>query len=336
MVTIKQVSELAGVSLATVSRVINNTAQVKPHTKARVEEAMKQLGYRPNFIAQSLASSKSNTVGYVVPELHGAFFGAMLSRTERILRKASKHLFISAGHSNEQDEINAIESLRDRRCDALILHLEAISDEYLINLAKEDITFIVVNRHIPAIANRCIGINNIQAAHIATNTVIQNGHKHIAYITGSMWKSDAAERLIGHKQALTDANIEKSLDYVLEGDFQAQSGYEKTLEILEKFTEVTAIVCANDEMAYGACNAIREQHLAIPNDISVMGFDNIEFSKFTYPRLTTMNFPTAEMSEQAANWVLANVYQQTVDYNIDCILPEVVIRESIADLRSNN
>lgn len=336
MVTIKQVSELAGVSLATVSRVINNTAQVKPSTKARVQKAMQQLGYRPNFIAQSLALNTSNTVGYVVPELHGAFFGAMLARAEYILRKASKHLFISVGHSKEQDEMNVIDSLRDRRCDALILHVEAVSDDYLIELAANNVTFLVVNRHIPAIAHRCIGVDNTRAAYIATETLIQKGHRDIAYITGQMWKADARDRLLGHRQALLAMDLQHNFEFVFKGDFQAQSGYQKTVEILRKHPKITAIVCANDEMAYGACNAIRDHKLRIPADISVMGFDNVEFSEFTFPRLTTVDYPSTELGEQAANWVLAEVYQQKKQYRLDMILPKVVLRDSIADRNLNN
>lgn len=330
MATIKEVSELAEVSLATVSRVINNTAQVKPHTRIRVEEAMKKLGYRPNFIAQSLASNKSNTVGYVVPELHGSFFGSMLSGSENILRKSSKHLFISAGHSNLQDEINAIESLRDRRCDALILHLEAIGDDYLIELAKSGVNFILVNRHIDAIPEHCIGINNIHGGYIATKALIDKGHTHIGYISGSLWKVDAEERLQGHKNALREANIPFNADWLKEGDFQAASGYELASILLDNHPMLTALACANDEMAYGACNAIRERGLSIPEDISVIGFDDIEFSAFTYPRLTTIHYPTREIGEMAARWVLNHVYGQRYEVSTEVVSPYLVKRDSIA------
>ncbi len=333
MATIKQVSELAGVSLATVSRVINNTGQVKPHTKERVDRAMKELGYRPNHIAQSLASNKSNTIGYVVPELHGAFFGAMLSPAEQILRNASKHVIISAGHSREADEIDAIESLRDRRCDALILHLEAVSNEYLINLAKEKVMFILVNRFIPEIAEHCISINNIQGAQAATEFVLSQGHKRIAYISGPQEKDDAVERLQGHKNALEKARIPFDENTVYPGNFQAHSGNEQTKKILEAMPDVTAIVCANDEMAYGALGAIREKGLSIPSDISVMGFDNVEFSEYTFPRLTTMHYSTRELGEQAARWVLANVYGQDIAFNTNQITPHLVLRDSITKPR---
>lgn len=333
MATIKEVSELAGVSLATVSRVVNNSGQVKVATREKVEEAMKTLGYRPNFIARSLASSKSNTVGYVVPELHGSFFGDMLSGTEKRLKKANKHLFIAAGHSNETDEINALESLLDRRCDALILHLEAVSNEYLVELAKEGLDFVVVNRYIESIAERCVSINNKLGGHQATQTLIQHGHKEIGYISGNLWKNDAADRFAGHRQALEEANIGFNRLLVFEGDFQAESGYNGMINFLKGAILPSAIACGNDEMAYGAMQAIREHGFDIPNHISIIGFDDIEFSRFTFPRLSTINYPMDKIGDAAAGWVLHNIYGEGGQNKQQVFAPEFVSRDSIAVLK---
>lgn len=335
MATIKQVSELAGVSLATVSRVINNTDQVKPHTKAKVEEAMKKLGYRPNFIAQSLASNKSNTVGYVIPELHGSFFGSMLSGTEGILKKASKHMFVTAGHSNEKDEIKAIESLRGRRCDALILHLEALSDDYLIDLAKDDTPFVVVNRYIEEIKHQCISLDNALGGYKATKALIQSGHRHIAYISGSLWKSDAVERFNGHKKAMQEANIALDEALFYEGNFQASSGFEGMNHLLNLHPELTAVACANDEMAYGAADAIHSKGLSIPSDFSIVGFDDIEFSRFMFPKLSTIHYPMKEIGELAADWILNKVYNNTHYEPAHIFLPDLISRDSIAPPRQS-
>lgn len=333
MATIKEVSELAGVSLATVSRVVNNSGQVKAATREKVETAMKSLGYRPNFIARSLASSKSNTVGYVVPELHGSFFGDMLSGTEKRLKTADKHLFIAAGHSNEADEINAIESLLDRRCDALILHLEAVSNEYLIELANNGLDFVVVNRYIESIAERCVSLNNKLGGYLATQTLIQHGHKDIGYISGNLWKNDAAARFTGHRMALEEANIGFNRLLVFEGDFQAESGYNGMVNFLEGPILPSAVACGNDEMAYGAMQAIREQGFDIPKHISIIGFDNIEFSRFSFPRLSTINYPMDKIGDAAAGWVLYNIYGLGEQNKQQLFAPEFVSRDSIAILK---
>jgi len=154
MATIYEVSELAGVSLATVSRVMNNSDKVSLKTRKKVESAMSELGYRPSSIAQSLATKRSNSVGILIPELHGPFFGVMLSSIEAELRTAGKHVIITAGHSDQADERASIEFLLSRNCDALILHVYSVSDEYLIELSKGPVPVFLLNRFITEIADQ--------------------------------------------------------------------------------------------------------------------------------------------------------------------------------------
>ena len=149
MATIYEVSKLAGVSLATVSRVINNSGKVTAATREKVEAAMKSLGYRPNPIAQSLASSRSNAVGILVPELHGPFFGNMLSSIESELREYGKHVIITAGHSHKEREKEAISFLSSLRCDALVLHVYAVGNDYLRQLMEGPVPFVLMGRYIP-------------------------------------------------------------------------------------------------------------------------------------------------------------------------------------------
>ncbi|MGH8168731.1 MAG: LacI family DNA-binding transcriptional regulator, partial [Woeseiaceae bacterium] len=145
MATIYEVSRLAGVSLATVSRVMNNSARVTDKTRQKVLSAMEELGYRPNSIAQSLASNRSNSVGIMVPELHGPFFSTMLSGIEAELRGAKKHVIITVGHSDEEKEIDGIEFLMSRNCDALILHVDAVSDAWLVELHRKATPIVLIN-----------------------------------------------------------------------------------------------------------------------------------------------------------------------------------------------
>ena len=146
MATIYQVSELAKVSLATVSRVMNGNAKVSDKTREKVLLAMKELGYRPNSIAQSLASSRGNSIGLLVSELHGAFFGEMMAGVESELRSAGKHIIVTTGHSIEEKEKEGIEFLISRNCDAIILHVEAVSDEYLEELSKGKTPIFIISR----------------------------------------------------------------------------------------------------------------------------------------------------------------------------------------------
>ncbi len=308
MVTIKQVSEAAGVSSATVSRVINNTDTVKEKTRQQVLAAMEKLGYRHNVIAASLASNKTHTIGYVVPELHGSFFGTMVAGSEKVLRKANKHMFVVTGHSDEALEKKEIEALLSRRCDALILHVEAVSDEYLVELASQDVPLVVVNRYIEAIGDRCISLDNVTGGYIATKHLLELGHRDIGYLSGALFKADGINRLEGHKRALAEAGVNYNPNLTYEGNFQAQSG-EAGIEALEAAgCYYTAVACANDEMASGAINALRNHGKRVPEDVSVIGFDNIDFASYLTPKLTTVDYPVRDIGAMAANWILDQVY----------------------------
>jgi LacI family transcriptional regulator len=332
MATIYQVSELAGVSLATVSRVMNNNARVSEATRQKVLAAMDQLGYRPNSIAQSLASSRSNSVGILVSELHGPFYGEMLSGIENECRAAGKHVIIAAGHSEEASEKDGIEFLISRNCDALILHVEAVSDEYLIKLASGNLPIVLINRYIPALAANCISLNNELGGYLATKALLQQGHKHLAYISGPMWKSDAKDRFAGHLRAMAEFGLTFNRTLLAEGDFRDSSGSSCMQQLLASGLPFTALVCANDEMAAGAMEVAREHGLEVPQYLSIVGFDNLILARYIYPKLTTVDYPIGEMGRMAARWVLKHIYQQQALQLKNVFEPVLVRRESAAAL----
>ena len=333
MATIYEVSERAGVSLATISRVINGTAKVSEKTRLKVQAAMKELNYRPNSAAQSLASNCFNSIGMLVSEVHGPFFGEMMSGVETVLRKAGKHVIIAAGHSDEQSEKDAIEFLRGRNCDALILHVDAVSDQYLIKLHKEGVPFVVINRHISAIKNKCISLDNRLGGYLATKALLTHGHRDIAYISGPLKKHDAKERLAGHQQAMQEFKCTQRAEWVIEGDFESASGTRAMELLLAQSRRFTAVACANDEMACGAMNSAREHGLNLPQDLSIIGFDNVIMSRYTFPHLTTIDYPVGEMGKMAAQWVLKHVYEQTDVEVKHTFEPSVIFRDSVKLLR---
>jgi LacI family transcriptional regulator len=330
MATIYQVSELAGVSLATVSRVMNNNARVSDATRAKVLAAMDQLGYRPNSIAQSLASSRSNSIGILVSELHGPFYGEMLSGIENECRAAGKHVIIAAGHSEEASEKDGIEFLISRNCDALILHVEAVSDQYLIKLASGNLPIVLINRFIPALADNCISLNNELGGYLATKQLLQQGHTQLAYIAGPMWKSDAKDRFAGHLRAMAEHKLDFNRTLFAEGDFRDSSGSSCMQQLLATGLPFTALVCANDEMAAGAMEVAREQGLRVPQDLSIVGFDNLILARYIFPKLTTVDYPIGEMGRMAARWVLKHIYQQQALQLENVFEPVLVSRESVS------
>ncbi|CCQ11926.1 Transcriptional regulator of beta-glucosides utilization, LacI family [Pseudoalteromonas luteoviolacea B = ATCC 29581] len=334
MATIYDVSVLAGVSLATVSRVINKNGNVSEKTAKKVLAAMEQLGYRPNAIAQSLASNRSNSVGILIPELCGPFFGNLMSGAEKRLRDANKHVIITAGHSKEESEKAGIDFLLSRNCDALILHLDALSDEYLVELSKRGIPIVVINRFVPSLQENCIYLDNMTGGYQATKEMIAQGHRDIAYIAGPDWKEDAKARFEGHKKALQEANIDFIPELIYKGDFKQESGSDGLKHLLSKAIEFTALVCANDEMASGAMAFAREHDIGLPDAISIIGFDNIVYSSYLFPALTTINYPVEEMAKMAAALILKEVYQVKGLKITNEFYPSLVRRQSVATLKN--
>lgn len=332
MATIYEVSKLAGVSLATVSRVMNGNANVSEKTKEKVQAAMKELGYRPNLTAQSLASNRSNSVGILVSELHGPFFGQMMAGIESTLRAAGKHVIITTGHSEEDKEKDGIEFLVSRNCDAIIAHVEGVTDEYLVEMNQGKCPVYLMSRYVDTLKDNCISLDNELGGYLATKTVIEQGHKDIAYIAGPQFKPDAANRLDGHKRALQEHGLPFNEDLFYIGDFKETGGQDALKEFMDKNYSFTTVVCANDEMASGAMKYAREHGLNLPNDLSVIGFDNINFANYLYPTLTTIENPVAQMGAMAANLVLKHVYKQK-KLNVNQLFePKVILRNSVAKL----
>lgn len=328
MATIYEVSKRAGVSLATVSRVLNNSGRVTERTRQKVLSAMAELDYRPNSIAQSLASNRSNSIGIMVPELHGPFFGTLITGIEQVLREAGKHTIVTVGHSNEAEEKAGIDFLVSRKCDALILHVDAVSDEFVIELNAGAVPVVLVNRLVADVEERCIRLDNTLGGRIATTHVLELGHRDIAYISGPLWKSDARDRLTGHKEALADAGVPFDEALLFEGDFQEPSGSEGMRRFMDLGVPFTAVVCANDGMAAGAMRAAREGGLRIPDDVSIIGFDNVTFAAYLYPNLSTVNYPAMKMGEMAARWVLSQVYDKDDLVVQKLFEPTLIVRES--------
>lgn len=332
MATIYQVSEAAGVSLATVSRVMNGNAKVSDRTRKKVLEAMESLGYKPNAIAQSLASNRTNSIGLLVSELHGSYFGDLMSTVEKTLKAHGKHVIITAGHVDEQREHDAIDFLKSRRCDALILHAEAVSDEFLLALSKTDLPIVIVNRYVESLDECCFVVNNIEGGYQATHAALEKGHKKIGYISGPLFIKDACDRLKGHKRALEEVGIDAEQCPVFEGDYHESSGLLGIKELYKKHPDITAVVCANDEMASGAMTGARELGVSLPDELSIVGFDNVLFSRYLYPKLTTINNPIQAMGEMAALWILKNIYNIDIAESIaHLFVPELILRDSLQE-----
>ena len=327
MPTIYQVAERAGVSLSTVSRVLNGKASVNKVLKERVEKAVKELNYRPNSVARSLANNRTDSVGVLVPEPNAPFFGDLMQAVESTLRMADKHIIISVGGNCLETEKDAVEFLISRNCDALIMHAEALSDEYLLEINNNKLPIALVNRQVEGLPEACTTLDNEKGGYLATRHLLELGHKDIAYISGPTDKCDARLRLEGHKRALSEAGLPTNPLLIFNGDYSEDDGKIGLLELMARDVPFTALVCANDWMASGAISCARDLGMSLPQDLSIVGFDDVVFAHHVFPRLTTVSNPIAEMAEMSAKYILNKVYGQANNVQL-YFEPSLVVRES--------
>lgn len=324
MVTLEDVAANAGVSRATVSRVVNGDTNVKAQTRTKVEAAIAALGYSPNPAARALASSQSNTIGLVTTSYRGGFFGALMDTVQSETERQGKQLLVTQGRSFADKELSAMQRLYNLRCDGLILHIRALEDEALLHLAEQGKRFIVLDRDVPGLEDRCVVFDHRAASALATRVFIDAGHTAIACLHGPTSRESSLLRRQGFLDAMDRAGLTPVA--VLEGAYDMPSGHLQTSQLLAD-TRPTAIYCCNEEMAIGAMLAITERGLRIPQDISLICYDSGERAAFVRPALTSVHFPISEMARFATRKLLdKNCLNET-------FTPQIVHRDSVRRVR---
>ncbi|MEM7738888.1 MAG: LacI family DNA-binding transcriptional regulator [Deinococcota bacterium] len=331
MSTIREVSRLAGVSISTVSRVLNNTVPVAEDTRARVMSAVSQLGYTPNTFARGLVTNRSGGIGVVVNEISSPFYSGIVSGIEQVVEASGMHLVVSSGHVDGNLEQNAVTFLKERRCDALILHLESTSDEQLLSWSQGDAPTVIIGRYIPELAEACVYLDNELGGYLATKHLLEQGHRHIAHIGGPLTMKDGRDRLAGYQRALHEAGVDCDERLLVTSNFVESGGHDAMQVLLERGTPMTAVFAANDQMAAGALKTLREHNLDVPKDISLVGYDDVLIARYLYPSLTTVHQPLTEMGKAAATIALArlNNKETEVQHKFN---PQLVKRESVRSI----
>ncbi|CAK2295378.1 HTH-type transcriptional regulator galR (Galactose operon repressor) [Vibrio crassostreae] len=235
----------------------------------------------------------------LVNDVSAPFFGSMIKAIDTVASEQEKQLLIGSGYHDATKERNAINLLINSRCESLVVHSKGISDDELVKLANEVPGLVLINRIVPDIENRCIALDNRRGSYIATEYLIKNGHKHIGYICSSHNIEDAHDRLAGYLDALKDNGIEPSDEYIEYGEPDELGGEQAMVNLMAKNTDITAIATYNDYMAAGCLALLQENGIRIPEDMSVIGFDDGHIARFIYPRLTTIRYPIQVMANQA-------------------------------------
>ncbi|BCL72924.1 HTH-type transcriptional regulator galR (Galactose operon repressor) [Vibrio nigripulchritudo MADA3029] len=333
MATIKDVAKAAGVSVATVSRVINRSPKASQKAIESVSQAMAQLGYRPNANARALVSQSTNTMGVLVSDVSDPFFGTLIKAVDDVAHTRGKHLLIGNGYHNADEEREAIELLVNSRCESLIIHAKGLTDEELLSYTKEVPGMVLINRHIPAIAHRCIALDNYKGAYLATEYLIRHGHKNIACISSSHHIEDVDARVSGYLAALRDHNIELSDRYIVHRNPDSEGGEDAMTHLLTQSLPISAVFAYNDYMAAGAMSILEENGLDVPENVSMIGFDDGPIAKYLSPKLTTIRYPIQMMAEQAARLSLALADGEKIDSESVVLSPTLVRRNSVDKVR---
>lgn len=335
MASIKEVSRHARVSPSTVSRVLNGTAPVNAETKERVLDAVKRLNYQPNAFARGLVTNRSGGVGVIINEISSPFHSAIVQGIETAVEAAGMHLIVSSGHNNAKLELNALQFILQRRPDALILHLEALSDaeflDWLRTEALQTLPIILVGRYIPELAEACVYLDNEMGGHLATKHLIEMGHKKIAHISGPLAMKDSRDRLQGYRRALEENQLSYNENLVVEARFTEKSGQQAMRRLLDRDLDLDAIFVANDQMAAGVLHTLRQVQKAVPETISIVGYDDLLIARYLYPALTTIRQPLAEMGEAAAKLALRALEHKEAEVR-QKFEPELIQRQSVLRL----
>lgn len=330
-ITIVDIAEKANVSPSTVSRVLRNSAGVAKPKRDAVMRAVDELDYRPNIFAQSLASGQSMTVGVLTQNFGSPFYDGILQGILQGLENSDYWPIFADGRWQPVAEEQALDMLVDRRVDGLILVGGQIEEEKLKKLA-EAMPLIVVARALKMLPNNCIYLDNYQGAYRATKYLLDMGHREIAHITAPVEYqesvNDIALRHLGYQQALRDAGIEPDPDLLVAGTLQQQSGVLALEMLLSRGRPFTAIFAANDQMSFGARLALYRRGIRVPQDVSLVGFDDESSAAYMVPPLTTMRQPAVEMGHATAEAILARIGGKTSPCPV--FQAELMVRETVA------
>jgi LacI family transcriptional regulator len=332
-ITIKEVAAATGVSFGTVSRVINNDVHVKQATRERVLSAMQQMGFVVNRQARSLAGGKTNTVGVLVPDLGTGYIGEIIRGIDAELSFADLDLILYTTHRTASKEANYVANLAKGMVDGLLLVLPRSLAGFIGTLTQRNFPFVLIDHQGTGQDCPAVGATNWQGGYNATEFLIKLGHQRIGFITGSMDLGCSVDRLAGYRSALRTYHIPESPELIFEGTFFQPDGYAGASALLDLPVAPTAIFASNDVMAMGVMDAVRNRGLRVPDDVSILGFDDIPQASLVRPALTTINQPLEKMG-RVATQMLLDLLQNPGKKAERIELPtQLVVRESCSPPR---
>lgn len=327
--SIKDVAREAGVSIATVSRVLNDIDVVNEDTKKKVKDAIKKLAYRPNIVARSLKTQKSSTIGIIIPDISNQFYPEIVRGCEDVANIYNYNIMLCNADLDVEKEMEALRILKEKMIDGVIYMSNSI-EQNVIGLIKElEMPIVLVETTDADGIFPSVSIDNVTAAADAVKYLINKGNKKIAYVGTTIEKVNALSlRYTGYKKGLEEMGmaLDKELTYF--GGVKARDGYAGINAILDKGVEIDAVFCASDEIAMGVINALRDKSIKVPEDVDVMGFDDIYSASVFYPKLTTVAQPMYDMGSVSMRMLIKSINNLKVDEKHFVLPYRIVERDS--------
>lgn len=334
--TIKDIAKLAGVSQATVSRVLNNSAPVKEETKKRIEQIIKEHNYIPNAVARGLSKNETNTIGIIIPDISNPFFCEVIKGISFESDKNNLNMILCDTNENQQKEIDFLSGLKKEKLKGIIItpvsDTNEFNSDYTNLLESMNVPITLVDRDVKYSNFDGVFIDNIKGSFDATTALIHEGHNEIAIIAGPVTSKPGRDRLRGYKKAHMMNNLPINEDLIFYGDYSLQSGYENVKKILDSKLNPTAIFSCNNLMTLGVLKALRELHLKVPQDIALIGFDDIEVIDILGLDVSSVSRPTYEMGKIAMEILLQQINKSDKGkdntVNRITLIPQLILRGS--------
>jgi LacI family transcriptional regulator len=327
--TIYDVARLAGVSTATVSRALNGTGTIAPATRATIEAAVAQLGYRPNTIARSLVTRSTQTIAVLLPDITNPFYAELVRGVQQLALERDYTMLLCMTEGDPAQEETYLHVLRAKQVDGALVDGLVLPPARIARFVREGFPIVCLDRDVDSAAVPLVQVDNRQGARIATEHLLALGHRSIAHVRGAP-TGIADEREGGYRDALAAVGISPDPRLVVAGDFTEEGGFHAAQRLLAAGVAFTAVFAANDLSAIGVLNALAQAGRPVPGAVSVVGFDDVRLASFTFPPLTTVHQPAAEIAQRATELLLDLVRGEQVAQRKHLFEPQLVVRDSTA------
>lgn len=321
------VAKLANVSPATVSRVLCHPELVSVETRKKVMEVINQVNYKPHLVARQFRTQETKIILVVVPDITSAFFSKVLRGIEHVAEKHGYQVILGDTEDTVEREKEYVNLLLQKQADGMVLLTARLNKESLEEIAS-NYPLVLACEYIDGLNIPTVSIDNVSSARKATEHLISLGHSKIAHITGSINVVLSRDRLRGFQQAMISHNLEVESVYIQEGDSSFESGYQQMLKLLALEEPPTAVFVFNDEMAMGAIKAAKDSGMIVPNDLAIIGFDNIKMSSVIEPKLTTIDQPKYEIGKKAMELLIKQISGETTYKKQIVLKDKLIVRES--------